>query len=185
MTVTHPLEHAFGQLWTIDDLERLPDDGNRYEIFDGSLLVSPHADASHGLVSNKLRRLLDRQAPDDLFVGQDVGVSRKISSYLVPDLFVVRTAAFEQARAALPPSAVELVVEVLSPGNRGRDLVVKRHEYAAAGIPLYWIVDPMERLMHVLELDGGAYREAETVRPGDAWRTTRPFPISLDLRDVL
>ena len=38
--------------------------------------------------------------------------------------------------------------------------------------------------MRVLELDGEAYREAETVRPGSAWRTTRPFPLSLDLGDV-
>jgi Uma2 family endonuclease len=63
-------------------------------------------------------------------------------------------------------------------------LVLKRYEYAAAGIPTYWIVDPAERLMRVLELDGDAYREAETVRPGSAWSTTRPFPLSFDLADV-
>jgi Uma2 family endonuclease len=184
MTVTNPLEHAFGRLWTIDDLESLPDDGNRYEIFDGSLLVSPHADVSHGITSNKLRRLLDRQAPDDLFVGQDIGISRRASSYFVPDVFVVNAAAQSKRGAAWDPADVVLVVEVLSDGNRGRDLVLKRHEYAAAGIPLYWIVDPGERAMRVFELDGAAYREVETVRPGSAWSTTRPFPFSLDLGDV-
>jgi Uma2 family endonuclease len=184
MTVTNPLEHAFGRLWTIDDLESLPDDGNRYEIFDGSLLVSPHADVSHGAVSIKLHRILTFQAPGDLFVGHDIGVSRKTTSYLVPDLFVVRANALEMRRAALDPADVLLVAEVLSPGNRGRDLVLKRHEYAAARIPLYWIVDPGERAMRVFELDGAAYREVETVRPDSAWSTTRPFPLTLDLGDV-
>jgi Uma2 family endonuclease len=183
MTVTNPLEHAFGQVWTIDDLETLPDDGNRYEIFDGSLLVSPHAGVSHGFIAMKLHRILTIQAPAELYVGQDLGVSRKISSYLVPDLFVVRADA-DRDGAALRPSDVPLVVEVLSPSNRGRDLVLKRHEYAAAGIPLYWIVDPADRALRVLELDGDAYREAQTVRPGGAWRTARPFPLSLDLAEV-
>jgi Uma2 family endonuclease len=184
MTVTNPLEHAFGRLWTIDDLETLPDDGNRYEIFDGSLLVSPHADVSHGSVANHLRRIVDRQAPDDLFVGTDIGVSRKTTSYLVPDFFVVLAEALRRGGSALDPADIVLIVEVLSPGNRGRDLVLKRYEYAAAGIPTYWIVDPADRLMRVFELDGDAYREAETVRPGSAWSTTRPFPLSLDLADV-
>jgi Uma2 family endonuclease len=185
MTVTHPLEHAFGQLWTIDDLERLPDDGNRYEIFDGSLLVSPHADVSHGLVSNKLRRLLERDAPDDLFVGHDIGVSRKMSSYFVPDIFVVRAAALDHRGPALRPADVVLVVEVLSRGNRGRDLVLKRHEYAVSGIPCYWIVDPDEAALRVLELDGDVYREAEVVRAGAVWATERPFRLAFDLADVV
>jgi Uma2 family endonuclease len=184
MTVTNPLEHAFGRLWTIDDLETLPDDGNRYEIFDGSLLVSPHADVSHGVTSNDLRRLLERHAPHNLFVGQDIGISRRVSSYFVPDIFVVDAAARAKGGSALAPSDVFLVVEVLSDSNRGRDLVLKRHEYAAGRIPTYWIVDPVDRSMRVLELDGDAYREVETVRPGSTWSTTRPFPLSLDLGDV-
>ena len=184
MTVTNPLEHTFGQLWTIDDLVTLPSDGNRYEIFDGSLLVSPHADVTHGAASIKLHRILTLQAPADLCVGHDLGVSRKITSYLVPDLFVVRAEALGKRDATLDPATISLVGEVLSPGNRGRDLVLKRYEYAAAGIPTYWIVDPAQQSMRVLELDGDAYREAETVRPGSAWSTTRPFPLSFDLADV-
>lgn len=112
-------------LWTVDDLAGLPE-GYRYEIFDGSLIVSPHADVRHGGVVNRLQRLLNRQAPADLLVGGNLGVSRVSTSYFLPDLLVVPDAALCKGGKALRPVDVLLVVEVLSPGNAVR--VVKRHE---------------------------------------------------------
>jgi Uma2 family endonuclease len=179
-------DHDFGAPWTIDDLKDLPDDaGQRYEIYDGSLLVTPHAGVFHGGVANLLHRLLARQAPDDRIVGQSVGVSRKQTSYFVPDLFVVGKAAFDKGGDAFSPADVLLVCEVLSPTNARHDLVVKRDEYAIAGIPVYWLVDPDKRTLTVLELaDDGAYREAAVVEPGQVWRTDKPFPLALDLGEV-
>jgi Uma2 family endonuclease len=78
-----------------------------------------------------------------------------------------------------------LVVEVLSPSNPGNDLVLKRHYYAASGIPHYWIVDPTQRTLTVLRLDGDAYSEAEAVEPGRTWRTGEPFPTALDPAEFL
>lgn len=59
------------------------------------------------------------------------------------------------------PEGADLAVEVVSEGaeDRKRDLVTKREEYAAARIPEYWIVDPLEQRIIVLILDGNAYRE--------------------------
>lgn len=59
------------------------------------------------------------------------------------------------------PNGVDLAVEVVSPGeeSRKRDLVTRPQEYAKAGITEYWIVDPQERRISVLVLDGQAYRE--------------------------
>ncbi|MEE3918993.1 Uma2 family endonuclease [Micromonospora sp. BRA006-A] len=136
MTVTSPARPGSGDVWTVDDLQD-PEDGQDYEIFDGSLLVSPHADVRHGAIANRLRRLLDRQAPSGLLVGQDVGVSANRSSYFVPDVFVAREEALERGGPALTPADVLLVAEVVSPGNAGRDLVLKRHEYGVAGIANY------------------------------------------------
>lgn len=66
--------HEFGEPWTIDDLKKLPDDAtDRYEIYDGSLVVSPRPGVFHGGASNLLHRLLTRQAPDDLIVSHDRG----------------------------------------------------------------------------------------------------------------
>ncbi|MFI7213013.1 Uma2 family endonuclease [Micromonospora maritima] len=182
--MTSPARPNNGDVWTVDDLQDLPQDGQDYEIFDGSLLVSPHADVRHGAIANRLRRLLDRQAPAGLMVGQDVGVSAKRSSYFVPDVFVAHEEALERGGAALAPADVLLVVEVVSPGNAGRDLVLKRHEYGAAGIPRYWLVEPRKQTLTVLEHVGAGYREAAVLSSTDVHRTDRPFPLSLPVAEI-
>ncbi|WBC13056.1 Uma2 family endonuclease [Micromonospora sp. WMMA1998] len=182
--MTSPARPSSGDFWTVDDLQDLPQDGQDYEIFDGSLLVSPHADVRHGAIANRLRRLLDRQAPAGLLVGQDVGVSAKRSSYFVPDVFVAYEEALERGGAALAPADVLLVVEVVSPGNAGRDLVLKRHEYGVAGIPHYWLAEPRKQTLTVLEHVGAGYREAAVLSATDEHRTDRPFPLVLPIADI-
>ncbi|MFC7547061.1 Uma2 family endonuclease [Plantactinospora sp. GCM10030261] len=168
----------------MDDLQELTRDGQQYEIFDGSLIVSPHADVFHGGVANRLRRLLDRQAPAGLLVGQDIGVSANRSSYFVPDLFVARESALDKGGPALHPDDVLLVIEVISPSNAGRDLVLKRHEYAAVGIPHYWLVEPRKQNLTILENVGRVYREAAVVTVGDVLTSDEPFPLSVDLAAI-
>ena len=187
MTVTESFVHPLaGEAWTIDDLERLPDDGLRYEIVDGSLLVSPHAVVRHFGAAGLLRDLLARQAPDGVFVGQDGGVQVKGgSSYFVPDVVAIWRAALTAGGRYLQPADVLLAVEVLSPSNAGVDLLLKRHYYAAGGIPHYWIVDPDKRTLTALALDGGSYREVTVVEPGTTWRTEQPFPLALDPAEFL
>ena len=77
------------------------------------------------------------------------------------------------------------MVEVLSPGNAGRDVVIKRHEYAAGGIPHYWIVDKNERTLTVLSRpeQGKGYLDSTVVKAGERFETDDPFPISLDPAD--
>jgi Uma2 family endonuclease len=182
MTMTEPLTHpAFGQPWTIHDLDRLPNDEMRYEIVDGSLLVSPRSGVRHFRVSGMLRNVLATQAPDDLFVGESGYLSVKGgASCFLPDVMVVRRAALEFDDEAFKPADVPLVVEVLSPSNRGNDLVLKRHYYAAGGIPHYWIVDPDKRTLTVFTLDGDSYAERAVVGPGQVWESTEPFPLRID-----
>jgi Uma2 family endonuclease len=83
--------------------------------------------------------------------------------------------------ALFQPADVLLVVEVLAPSNAAKDLVLKRHDYATAGIPQYWIADPHDDTLTVLVSEGGEpYQEAAVLRPGEVWTTDRPFPIRLD-----
>ncbi|MEU4526680.1 Uma2 family endonuclease [Micromonospora ureilytica] len=182
--MTNPARPGWGDAWTVDDLQGLPEDDQVYEIFDGSLLVSPHADVFHGAVANRLRRILDRQSPAGVLVGQDIGVSAKRSSYFVPDLFVARESALDNGGAALDPADVLLVVEVISPSNAGRDLVLKRHEYAAVGIPFYWLVEPRKQTLSVLVNGAGGYREQAVLPVGEVYRTEQPFPLALPLADI-
>lgn len=172
--------------WTIDDLADTPDNGNRYEIFDGSLLVSPPPALPHGDAVYRLRRQLEAHAPEHLRVVENVGVLIAAGrSLFVSDLTVIRSEAMKRPDAALRAPDALLVVEVLSPGNSGRDLVIKRHEYAAGGIPQYWIVDKDEHTLVVLtspEEDKG-YLDRVVVRAGERFETDDPFPISLDPAD--
>ncbi|MGH3544418.1 MAG: Uma2 family endonuclease [Mycobacteriales bacterium] len=166
--------------WTIEDLERLPEDGNRYEITNGSLLVTPPPAIGHGVASSRLARALDRQAPQHLEVlATGLGVQLRRSLY-IPDIVVVHAAATTRDAKVFDVSDVVLAVEVLSPSNAGTDLVLKRHDYAADGITWYWIVDPNAKTLTVLENSKGSYVERTVVKPGQQWTTDQPFPLSLD-----
>jgi Uma2 family endonuclease len=184
MTVTDPLvRRDFGKPWTIDDLADLPE-GNRYELLEGSLLVSATPDNFHCRISQDLTDFLKRDAPKDLYVASSgFGIDmRDGSTYYVPDVIVFRSRALARRAKAIQPTDVLLVVEVLSPSNAGRDLVMKRYDYAAARIPQYWIVDQEGRAITVLELDasGQHYEESIVVKPGVRLVTDQPFPIDFD-----
>jgi Uma2 family endonuclease len=170
--------------WTVDDLDDLPDDGNRYELVDGSLIVSPAPAKPHYRAVTRLHRLLVVQAPKKYAVGGNGGVATKSKrTYFIPDLFVTEDAALDGSDATFRPDEVYLAVEVLSPSNRATDLVLKRHYYAEMGIPRYWIVDPQARTLSVLALDGDRYGDEFVVKAGQAWRTGEPFPLELDPAD--
>lgn len=173
--------------WTIDDLMAAPDDGKRYELVDGSLLVSPPPTVPHGYSNTELDRILHRACPPDLYVtsvglGVDMG-GRK--TYYVPDITVVTVAAMRRRDATvLGPADVRLAVEVLSRGNARADLVLKRHDYGAAGIPHYWIVDPVARTLQAhCEPFRDGYRFESTVKAGEQWTTSEPFVVTLDPAD--
>lgn len=183
MTVSRAPSH----IWMFEDLLELPDDGNRYEIFDGNLLVTPPPQFAHVVTQGALMRILLTQARPDLIVldGGAGVIVRGGSTYYIPDLVVVDAAAVGRTRHSLDVSDVRLAVEVLSPSTRRRDQGLKRADYAAAGIPDYWIVDRERRTLTVLTLDPGetAYREETVVEAGFPWQSTRPFEVSLDPGD--
>ena len=137
--------------YTADMVRALPDDGNRYEVVYGELLVTPAPRPWHQVLvtrlSFELQHYLRRNpvgallsAPADISWGPDVLVQ--------PDVFVVPV---EQART-LEWSAIRdllLVAEVLSPSTPRHDRFTKRRRYQEAGVPLYWIVDGDERQVEV------------------------------------
>src|SRR6266542_3289065 len=111
--------------WTIDDLYAIPDDGYRYEIADGSLLVSPPPPIPHLKVNERRRRVLAQQAPPEfrvLAVGGGIEMGRRTTSY-IPDVMVVPDEFMNREGRLFYPADVLLVVEVLSPSNAGKDLV--------------------------------------------------------------
>ena len=135
--------------WTADRVRALPDDGNRYELIAGELVVTPAPRGIHQAAVRELFRQLDATlvdseaqvlwSPADLSLGED--------EVLQPDLFVYRTGAGRILHEWADITELLLVVEVLSPSTAHYDRVLKRRRYQRAGVPEYWIVDLDARLI--------------------------------------
>lgn len=165
-----------------DDLDRLPADGNRYELLEGLLLVSPSPAERHQRVVFELGAALRLACPAGLRVYSaplDVRLSERV--LVQPDLIVVADGPPRDRLDRLPL----LCVEVLSPGTRGQDLVLKRRAFEAAGIPSYWLVDPEVPSLTVLELQNGRYVEVAAVEGSRGWTGDLPFPVTIEPADLL
>ncbi|HUE72416.1 MAG TPA: Uma2 family endonuclease [Pirellulaceae bacterium] len=101
-----------------------------------------------------------------------------------PDIFFVRRGRWPDFKK--PPDGVDLAIEVVSddPSDRKRDLVEKRKDYAQAGIPEYWIVDPLEQRITVLVLDGEQYRVDGEYSPGQKARSKLLEGLEIDVAAV-
>lgn len=164
--------------FTVADLEDMPDDGRRYELIDGELLVSPAPGLPHQSVIGGLYRLLYAACPDDLYVIiAPFAVQPDQFNEVQPDVLVARFA--ELTKTNLPTAPV-LAVEVLSPSGRLIDLNLKRAVYQRMGVPSYWIVDPEVPELTVLELDAsGEYQRKATVRHDETFEASRPFDVRI------
>jgi Uma2 family endonuclease len=142
-----PATHAE---WTVDMLDALPDDGQRYEIIDGALFVTPAPSDVHQYVVGELHaRLLSylkRSGIGHPVVSPaDVRRGDRRRNRLQPDIFVVRVSG--SSRPAYPFDLADLLlaVEVESPSNSSYDYQTKRALYMNGGVPEYWIVNPDAR----------------------------------------
>jgi Uma2 family endonuclease len=136
--------------WTAERVRALPDDGQRYELVSGELVVTPAPAPLHQSI---LAALYDRMSPylrstgagrirwspADLAFGED--------EILQPDLFVLPASLPGPIRRWTDVTTLLLAVEVLSPSTARYDRIVKRRRYQRAGVPEYWIVDPDARVI--------------------------------------
>lgn len=167
--------------WTVDDLLALPEDqGNRIELVDGLVVVSPAPTSKHQRVLQRLQFALEGATPSDYEFLPGVNVVLNNERLLIPDLVVVTEPGVDAVY--YKGSDVLLAVEIHSPSTRVFDLALKRQLYAEAGIPFVLFVDPKGDFpaSRLLELDGERYREIASSVAG-VLRTTTPFPVTLDL----
>ena len=135
--------------WTADMLDLLPNDGNRYEIVDGELFVTPAPAIIHQRASVELVLLL---APYGKSIGIDVYTAPTDVEFaprrvVQPDVLALpRTADGRHAERFADVGVLLLAVEVLSPYSKTRDLFLKRELYQQERVPDYWIVDCDERV---------------------------------------
>ncbi|MGH8962549.1 MAG: Uma2 family endonuclease [Jatrophihabitantaceae bacterium] len=172
------------QVWTFDDLLALPEDADRrrYEVVDGSLVVSPSATPRHELASEEVRAAIRASLPIGFKVVGPLAVDLH-PSYRVPDLLVVPLAIFGENSPLARPADVLLVVEVVSPGSETTDRVTKPAQYAAAGIGAFWRVetDPVSLTAYTLPAGAGTYTELGSWAAGQIARIESPFPVEIAL----
>jgi Uma2 family endonuclease len=185
-----PTGLPFGRPLTVDDLDDLPDDdGHRYELVDGVLIVSPSPVWAHQSAQAAMQRLLHAACPPRLrVVGAPFDWRESRSTLLVPDVLVTRYDALreiEGGKYLLEPPL--LAVEVLSPSTRRFDRLTKLSVYEDAGVTSYWLVDPdpEQPVLTVLELGDGRYVEAAQVTGTQAWTATLPFEVTIRPDDLL
>lgn len=174
----------FGRPLTRADLELMPEDGHRYELIDGALIVSPGPRNQHQKAVLRMAILLDAACPRELQVQiAPFAVGLAEDTEVQPDVLVARRADFTEVDLPVAPL---LAVEVLSPSTKRVDQLLKRDRYQAAGIQSYWIVDPDEPSVTVLELNPqGVYVEASRSSGGERIAIAAPYALELSAAELL
>lgn len=172
------------QRWTRADLERLPDDGNRYEVLDGALFVTPLPSWDHqDIVAELLGALRGYGRMHEIAVASAPGSVVWNNNELQPDIVMfegTRSTMKGRAWSAMPTPL--LVVEVESGSTRQRDRSVKRAAYIESlRIPEYWLVDPQAQTVRVHRGDA----RTELLKVGQILRwspepSVEPFEIPLN-----
>ena len=163
-TLTKP--QTAPRLVTWDDFLKLDDDDRR-ELLDGRLVEGEVPTLSHEQAVIALGTLLtqwawERGGGRTLASGYKVRVDEHRG--VMPDVQYFRPGNFPgvEDEQGLAHGRPDLAVEVISPGSRRYDSVRKRADYAAIGVPEYWLIDPERRTLIRFVLRGGEYAEAET-----------------------
>jgi Uma2 family endonuclease len=146
-------------LWTEEQYLRLTDQTNRFiEFTEGAVEVLPMPTRKHQAISRFLflAFLAFVQPLGGTVFYAPLRVRVAPGRFREPDLVLLLEVNDPRNQNAFWLGA-DLVVEIVSPDNVERDTVIKRADYAEAGIPEYWIVNPEEETITVLKLEGGAY----------------------------
>ncbi|MCC6245481.1 MAG: Uma2 family endonuclease [Gemmatimonadaceae bacterium] len=170
--------------WTVDMLDALEDDGQRYELIDGELFVTPSPIDIHQMVVGELHALLREYLRDtglgkQMMSPSDVRRGDRTRTRVQPDVFVVRTVDGVRPPYPYDLSDLLLAVEVTSPSSRKLDYHIKRELYARSGVGTYWVIDADARTVSCWTGDGAAgaiYSDVVQWWPSGA---TTPFVLRL------
>lgn len=147
--------------WTYNDYKALPDDGKRYEIVNGVLLLMPSPSRSHqktiGEIATHLRTHIQTTGLGEVYVALfDVELASNI--VFQPNVLVVLKANLYKVTEGGVIGAPDLVVEVISPTSGPYDRITKYEKYSQAKVPEYWLVNPEQHTVEVLVLEASEYR---------------------------
>ena len=183
------------RLYTVAEYMALGETEPGYsELVEGLMIVNPGPTPDHNLTGIEIVIALRGQAPADLVCVIDIDVDLELAApdepgfVRRPDVVVFRRAELERVRregGAVRASEVVLLVEILSPGSKRTDRVVKRSEYADAGIPNYWVLDLAPPVSVLVCHQAGEFGYVDGGECTGTLRVTEPFPVEIDLDGLL
>ena len=159
-------------LLTVADLEAMPDDGNRYELFEGEIFVSRAPSLSHQRVLiNIVGLLLDylKQNPTGEVLPTPGVIFDEFNSAIPDIVFITREQVNDIGSGERILKAPALAIEIVSPGkeNARRDREVKRQVYGKFGVKEYWIANPELRALEIFRLKRRTLTLAATLTDED------------------
>lgn len=145
---------------TYRDLATMPEDGNRYELIGGEIVMSPAPRVKHQTAVLEFAQRLNAHAREHTLgrvVISPVDVRFDAYNEVQPDIVFVRAGRLSIVGRDLIEGVPDVTVEVLSPSNRQQDLLRKAALYASFGVPEYWILDPENDSVTLFALVEGQY----------------------------
>lgn len=147
--------------WTYSHYAVLPDDGQRYEIVDGVLYMSPSPTGFHQVIAYLIATHLNIHVQFTglgLVLGAPFDLKLSTNTVVQPDVLVFLNKSSGAIEYKETTELPDLVVEVASPSTAKQDRTLKYRVYEQAGIKEYWIVNPLARSVEVLVLEAGKYQ---------------------------
>ncbi|MEV8510111.1 Uma2 family endonuclease [Actinoplanes sp. NPDC051475] len=186
-------EPSFENLGTLDQpwtaqlaLDLLPEsNGPKVEVFRGSVIVTPHAGFDHQAAERQLAFLLHQAARKaGMWAYPEVNIVSG-DDLFIPDFVVLRKSG--GGKTVMPISEAALIGEIVSRGNRRKDIIDRPREYAAAGVPFFLRVDFRNRIPSLIlhELVDGEYLPVVAAAAGATFEMREPFRFSVDPADLL
>jgi Uma2 family endonuclease len=153
------------------DLQGAPEDGRRYELYDGEVFVVPAPIPLHQLIAHRFANLLQayQGARGGLVFLSPIDIVFSDLDVLQPDVVFFRGGREKLIDLRAPIRAVpDLVAEVLSPSTATTDRGRKMQMFARYGVLEYWLVDPESGIVEICWLVGGNYALAQTASGSDS-----------------
>jgi Uma2 family endonuclease len=172
---------------TYEDYAALPDDGRRYELYEGELSVTPAPGVSHQEVLGNLYVILRGHVNAGVLGKVLIAPADCILEHITvvqPDLMFIATERLSIVSERAIEGAPTLAIEIISPSSLVIDRRRKPQLYARYAVPFYWIVDPPARTIEAYRLDRAGYQPAGVLSGTDP-ASLPPFPdLLLDPREI-
>jgi Uma2 family endonuclease len=185
-SIALPANHVHGPKqghWTYEEYAALPDDGKRYEIMNGVLIVTPAPEPAHqsiaGLLTHYLIVAVQLKGLGRVYPSP-IDVRLTSNKVVQPDVAVLLNANLHKIGDKNVIGGPDLVVEIASPSTALYDRVSKSEAYEQAGVSEYWVVRTQEKAVEVLVLEDDGYQSLGVFSGKD----TLPSRVAPGIADV-